>query len=68
MVPYDGMQTVVYLDVTRAVVACPIIDLFLNEGDCDSDNDCSGNLRCGFNNCVGSQFHPEADCCHDNSF
>ena len=40
----------------------------LNEGDCDSDNDCLGNLRCGLNNCVGSQFHPEADCCHDNAF
>jgi hypothetical protein len=34
-----------------------------NEGDCDSDNDCSGNLKCGVNNCVGSQFHPAADCC-----
>ena len=34
-----------------------------NEGDCDSDNDCSGNLKCGDNNCVGSQFHPAADCC-----
>ena len=34
-----------------------------DEGDCDNDNDCSGNLICGVNNCVGSQFHPAADCC-----
>ena len=35
-----------------------------DEGDCDSDNDCLGNLKCGFNNCVGSQFLPTADCCY----
>ena len=35
-----------------------------NEGDCDSDNDCSGNLKCGFNNCAGSQFPSAADCCY----
>ena len=38
----------------------------LNGGDCDNDNDCLGNLRCGLNNCRavgGPQFHPVADCC-----
>ena len=30
------------------------------EGDCDSDDQCEGNLICGFNNC---QFDPLADCC-----
>ena len=33
------------------------------EGDCDSNNDCSGNLNCGTNNCVGSEYHGESDCC-----
>ena len=35
------------------------------EGDCDSDVDCAGNLKCGDDNCdtslgFGSQF----DCCY----
>jgi len=32
------------------------------EGDCDSDNDCSGALVCGRNNC-GSPFQDTHDCC-----
>ena len=38
----------------------------LNQGDCDSDSDCSGNLVCGKNNCRavgGSHFSSGADCC-----
>ena len=35
------------------------------EGDCEVDNDCSGNLICGNNNCkaFGSFFHQKDDCC-----
>ena len=35
-----------------------------NEGDCDFDSDCIGNLKCGTNNCVGSKFHSLSDCCY----
>merc|ERR1711971_821765 len=35
-----------------------------NEGDCDSDEECSGNLLCGSNNCE-SQFSDAADCCYE---
>ena len=38
----------------------------VDEGDCDSDADCSGILKCGSNNC-GSNFHSLADCCYDPS-
>ena len=34
----------------------------LNEGDCDNDYECSGNLICGLNNC-DSPFASNADCC-----
>ena len=34
----------------------------LNQGDCDSDNDCSGNLICGNDNCQ-QQFPLDVDCC-----
>ena len=33
------------------------------DGDCDSDNDCATGLRCGTNNCQGSQFDTTDDCC-----
>ena len=38
-------------------------------GDCDSDYDCAGNLKCGQNNCAadfsspGSNWKLNADCC-----
>ena len=38
-------------------------------GDCDSDYDCAGNLKCGLNNCAadfsspGSNWKLNADCC-----
>ena len=41
----------------------------IGEGDCDNDNDCTGNLGCGDNNCRrdysvnGSDWHNTADCC-----
>ena len=35
-----------------------------NEGDCDSDEDCFGDLLCGSNNCQ-SNFPHDADCCYD---
>ena len=34
----------------------------LNEGDCDSDSECSGNLICGKDNCQ-SPFPSDVDCC-----
>ena len=34
----------------------------INEGDCDSDSDCQGNLRCGSDNCP-APFPYFADCC-----
>ena len=38
-----------------------------NQGDCDNDDECSGDLRCGTNNClrdVGYLFDSGADCCY----
>jgi len=32
-----------------------------NEGDCDGDDDCHGNLVCGKDNCIGGA--ADADCC-----
>ena len=34
------------------------------EGDCDSDDDCAGNLLCGTDNCL-SPFSSNGDCCYD---
>ena len=34
----------------------------INQGDCDSDSECKGNLVCGSNNCP-SPFPSTADCC-----
>merc|ERR1711920_544494 len=34
----------------------------INEGDCDKDSECQGNLICGRNNCP-SFFPSTADCC-----
>ena len=33
-----------------------------NQGDCDSDSECSGDLICGTDNCQ-SPFPSDADCC-----
>ena len=34
----------------------------LNQGDCDTDDDCFGDLRCGTDNCIGFG-DTGADCC-----
>ena len=34
----------------------------VDEGDCDKDSHCAGDLVCGTNNC-GSRFPSGADCC-----
>ena len=34
-----------------------------NEGDCDSDSECEGNLVCGKNNCGTAFTWKWADCC-----
>ena len=38
----------------------------LDEGDCDSDAECLGNLSCGTDNCL-SPFASNADCCIEQS-
>ena len=37
----------------------------LGEGDCDTDDECAGDLVCGENNCLrmGSGFKKGSDCC-----
>ena len=36
-----------------------------NEGDCDSHDECQGNLVCGSNNCLGSSnLESKLDCCY----
>ena len=42
----------------------------VDEGDCDSDEECTGTLKCGNNNCFtdegpGSEISSAADCCYD---
>ena len=37
----------------------------LGEGVCGNDNDCLGDLECGRNNCVGSQYSPYDRCCRE---
>jgi len=43
--------------------------MWKGEGDCDSDADCIGNLKCGqgngFDDNCGSGFPSDADCCYD---
>lgn len=34
----------------------------VGQGDCDHDDECVGDLKCGNNNCVGFP-SPKADCC-----
>ena len=36
-----------------------------NQGDCDSNSDCQGDLVCGNDNCQ-SPFPSDADCCTGN--
>ena len=33
------------------------------EGDCDGNRECQSGLKCGYNNCVGSQYDETDDCC-----
>ena len=42
----------------------------IGEGDCDFDNQCLGDLKCGENNnfddnCIGEGFDATDDCCYD---
>ena len=38
----------------------------VGEGDCDSDADCKGNLKCGQDNCDTSLGFPsDYDCCYE---
>ena len=43
----------------------PHAHLVLGEGDCDSKEDCQGNLVCGKDNCEGEWFEEDDDCCID---
>ena len=38
-----------------------------NEGDCDTNEDCIGDLVCGISNCIGSKYPPNVDCCTSES-
>ena len=42
-----------------------ILILFFVKGDCNSDNECKGNLICGKNNCKNSFFDLNDDCCEE---
>ena len=33
------------------------------DGDCDNDKQCAGSLVCGIDNCGGSPFPSNYDCC-----
>jgi len=44
---------------------CDGIECGVGEGDCDSDTNCKGRLKCGINNCVGESFDETDDCCFD---
>ena len=35
----------------------------LNQGDCDHDGECEGDLICGMNNCGPNFSWDSADCC-----
>ena len=35
----------------------------VNQGDCDTNEDCIGDLVCGIANCIGSEFPANVDCC-----
>ena len=37
----------------------------LGKGDCDSKEDCQGDLVCGKDNCEGELFEDDDDCCVD---
>ena len=46
-------------DAECCSVAAPCAN---NEGDCDDESECQGDLICGQNNCP-APFHSGADCC-----
>ena len=37
------------------------------QGDCDTNDDCIGDLVCGISNCIGSKYPPNVDCCTTES-
>ena len=37
----------------------------VNQGDCDTNEDCIGDLVCGISNCIGSEFPVHVDCCEN---
>ena len=37
------------------------------QGDCDTNDDCIGDLVCGISNCIGSKYPPNVDCCTSES-
>ena len=43
---------------------CTVIKpCLVNQGDCNSNDQCNGSLVCGINNCASSQFNGTYDCC-----
>ena len=39
----------------------------IGEGDCDNDEECEGDLKCGKNNCEFSYYSERADCCMNST-
>ena len=42
---------------------CTWVQCDLGEGDCDDDDECSGELICGTDNCEGMEYDNGDDCC-----
>ena len=63
-------QTFIFLDCSNGsggASCCAIPNQCgVGEGDCDFDSVCSGNLKCGVDNCDASKGFPATfDCCYD---
>ena len=56
---------IIFLDVCDGEDSCctESNQCGVNEGDCDSDVDCKGDLVCGIDNCNGPNFDSTDDCC-----
>ena len=63
---YDPITTCNGLSRVDGSCCTPSNQCDIREGDCDSDNDCRGNLKCGVNNCPANRkFSSSDDCCYD---